>query len=145
MELKTEDKKLNSELIGIYEYRTENKSENHYIVIDTINGKLSGVYFGTEDSGGHGVFFYGNEMENLTLESKNISFEIGRRELYASTRMRIIKNKKDLEIDSTSGVSKSRLKYKGDILKNGFKLTCKSEYGDCWWNEMSFYKLSEQK
>ena len=62
-ELKTDSKKLNSELIGIYEYQTPEQSENHYIVIDTLNGKYNGVYFGTEDSGGHGVFFYGNEME----------------------------------------------------------------------------------
>ena len=144
-ELKTDSKKLNSELIGIYEYNTPEQSENHFIVIDTLNGKYSGLYFGTEDSGGHGVFFYGNGMENLNIENNKISFEIGKRELYETTRMRIVKHKRDLEKDSTSGISKGQLKYSGEISKSGFKLNCESDFGYCWENELNFKKLTEQK
>ena len=142
-ELKTVSKKLNSELIGIYEYKTLDQSENHYIVIDTINGKYNGIYFGTEDSGGHGIAFYGNEMENLKIESEKISFEIGKRDLYETTRYRIVKHERDIEKDSTSGVSKGQLEYSGEISKSGFKLNCESEYGYCWESEMYFEKLTK--
>ncbi|WP_157492042.1 hypothetical protein [Mangrovimonas sp. ST2L15] len=144
-ELKTTPEKLNADLIGIYEYKTPEQSENHYIVIDTLNGKYSGLYFGTEDSGGHGVFFYGNGMENLNLENGKISFEIGKRDLYETTRFRIVKHKRDLEKDSTSGVSKGQLKYSGELSKNGLKLNCESEFGYCWENELNFEKLPENK
>ena len=137
--------KLSADLIGIYEYKTPEQSENHYIVIDTLNGNYNGLYFGTEDSGGHGVFFYGNGMENLNLENDKISFEIGKRNLYETTRFRIVKNRKNLEKDSTYGVSKGQLKYNGEITKNGIKVKCESEFGYCWENEMNFEKLTENK
>ncbi len=142
-EFKTDSNNLNSALIGIYEYKTPEQSENHFIVIDTLNGKYSGLYFGTEDSGGHGVFFYGNTMENLHIENNKISFEIGKRDLYETTRFRIVKHKRDLKKDSTSGVSKGQLKYSGEILKSGFKLNCESKFGYCWENELTFEKLTE--
>ena len=145
VELKTDSNKLNPNLIGIYEFKTPEQSENHYIVIDTLNGKYSGLYFGTEDSGGHGVFFYGNEMENLKIDSTKISFEIGKRELYETTRFRIIKRKSDLKKDSTIGISKGILRYSGEIPKTGFKLNCESEFGYCWGNQLNFEKSTEQK
>jgi len=144
-EFKTDSEKLNSELIGIYEYKTPEQSENHYIVIDTLNGKYSGLYFGTEDSGGHGVFFYGNGMENLNIENKKISFKIGKRSLYETTRFRIVKHRRNLDKDSTSGISKSELKYSGKIDSIGINLNCESEYGECWSNELNFEKLTEKK
>ncbi len=144
-ELQTIPEKLNAELIGIYEYKTPEQSENHYLVIDTLNGEYNGLYFGTEDSGGHGVFFYGNEMENLKVKNGKISFEIGKRKLYETTRFRIVKNRRNLEKDSTSGVSKGQLKYNGEITKSGIKVNCESEFGDCWENEMNFEKLIANK
>ena len=143
VELKTGSNNLNSDLIGIYEYNTPVQSENHYIQIDTLNGKYIGLYYGTEDSGGHGVFFYENGIENLTIENNKISFEIGTRELYETTRMRIVKHKRNLQKDSTSGISRGQLKYRGEITKSGFKLKCTSEFGYCWEDELNFEKLTE--
>ena len=134
---------MNSDLIGIYEFKTLEKSENHYIAIDTLNGKYNGIYFGTEDSGGHGVLFYGNDMENLNIEKNKISFEIGTRELYETTRMRIVKHKRNLEKDSTSGISKGQLKYNGEISKNEFKLNCESEFKYCLEKKLNFKKLTK--
>ena len=142
-ELKTDSKKLNSELIGIYEYITFEESENHYIVIDTLNGKYSGLYFGTEVSSRYGILFYKNEIKNLNIENNKISFEIGKRELYENTLMRIAKHKRVLEKNSINGISKGQLKYGGEISKSGFKLRCESEYGDCWDYEMTFKKLTK--
>ena len=145
MELKTDSEKLNSELIGVYEYKALEQSQNHYIVIDTLNGKYSGLYFGTEDNSRRGILFYGNEIKKLNIENNKISFEIEKRKLYENTQMRIVKHKKDLEKNSTIGISKGQLKYRGEILKSGFKLKCESEFGDCWDYEMTFEKLIEQK
>ncbi len=142
-ELKTEPKKPNSELIGVYEYKTPEQSENHYIVIDTLKGNYKGLYFGTEDSGGHGIFFYANKMEDLNIENNRISFHIGERDLYETTRFRIVEHKRNLEKDPTSGISKGQLKYSGEILKNGFKLKCESEFGYCWGNELNFKILTD--
>ena len=144
-ELKTDSKKLNAELIGIYEYKTSEQSENHYIVIDTLNGKYRGFYFGTENNIRYGILFYGNEMKKLNLENNKISFEIGKRELFENTQMSIGKHKRDLEKNSIKGISKGQLKYRGGISKSGFILKCESEYGDCWDYEMTFEKLTEQK
>ena len=144
-ELKTDSKKWDSELIGIYEYKTPEQSENHYIVIDTLNGKYSGLYYGTEDNSGHGILFYANEMKKLNIENNKISFEIGKRELYENTQMRIVKHKRGLEKNSINGISKGQLKYRGELSKSGFKIKCESEYGDCWDYEMTFEKLTEQK
>jgi len=138
-------KKANYQWIGTYEYKTANKSENHYIVIDTINGKYDGIYFGSEDSGGHGVFFYKNEIENLTVDGKNISFNISKRDLYETTQIKIVKHKRDLEKDSIRGISMNSLKYSGEISENGFKLNCTSEFGYCWDDQLNFEKLIEQK
>ena len=133
--------KLNNDLIGIYEYKTPEQTENHYIWIDTLNSQYNGFYYGTEDGSGHGVFFYGNKMENLNLENNKISFEIKERELYKTTRFRIIKNRRNLKKDSISGFSNSQLKYSGIISKNEFKINCESEYEDCWESNMDFKKL----
>lgn len=144
-ELKTESEKPNADIIGIYEFKTQEQSENHFIVIDTLNGKYNGFYFGTEDTGGHGVFFYGNGIENLNLKNGKISFEIGKRELFETTRFRILKDRRNLEKDSTVGISNGQLKYSGEITKNGIKLNCESKFGYCWKNEMNFEKFIENK
>ena len=82
-------------------------------------------------------------LESLKIDKNKISFEIGTRELYETTRMRIIKHKRDLKKDSTSGISKGQLKYSGEISKSGFKLNCESEFGYCWENELNFEKVIE--
>lgn len=144
-ELKTDSEKVNAELIGIYEYKSLEQSQNHYIVIDTLNGKYSGLYYGTENNSRRGILYYGNEIKKLNLENNKISFEIEKRKLYENTQMRIVKQKRDLEKKLVIGISKGQLKYRGEITKNGFKVKCESGYGDCWDYEMVFEKLIEQK
>ncbi len=136
-------KKINSNLIGIYEYETSKKNENHYIVIQIIEGKLNGLYFGTEDSGDHGVFFYGNKMENLNLANKKITFEIKERELYETTLFQFVKPGEEKENQKSIGISKRSLKYSGKITDKGFEIICQSEFGDCWGNKLFFKKLPE--
>ncbi len=142
-ELKKESDLINLELIRFYKYTAPEELESHYIKLDTINGKLSGFYSGTEDSGGHGILFYLNEMENLTLKDGNISFEIGKRDLYESIRFKGKIVGHYAKEEKSVGISKGKLKFSGKISKSGLKLDCQSEYGDCWENMLSFEKLAE--
>ena len=142
-ELKGESDKIKLELIGFYKYQAPEETESHYISIDTTEGKLSGLYWGTEDSGGHGIFFYLNELENFKVTDGNISFEIGERDLYESIRFKakVVGHYADkVKENKLVGVSKDKLKYSGEISEKGFKLNCQSEYGDCWDDKLSFEK-----
>jgi hypothetical protein len=50
------------DLVVVYEYKSAEKSENHYIVFDKSDAQLKGFYFGSEDGKGHGIFFYAADM-----------------------------------------------------------------------------------
>lgn len=128
------------ELVGIYEYKSAEKSENHYIVFDKIDGQLKGLYFGTEDGKGHGIFFYAVDMTNLKIDKEgNIEFEIGERRLFETTQFNIVKT--DKQKDESVGRSRWILKYKGQIKEDKIQLTCDSESQDCWTSEMTFEKV----
>lgn len=133
---------LNVTLIGFYEYKTEVKNENHYIVIDSLNGKLIGKYYGSENEGEHGVAFFENNMENLKIENTKISFEILNRELYAKSQFVIVKNNSNKE--KSIGLSKTKLEYSGKINGQIIDLNCESKYGDCWEKKIKFIKVKKK-
>lgn len=118
----SESQPIHTDFIGLYEYQTSEPSEHHYIVIDTLDKSYYGLYYGTEAINDHGVFFYGNSIENLNIQDQSISFDIGRRNLYTTTRFKIVKHRRDLDKDSAIGVSKDILKYNGTISNTSFKL-----------------------
>ena len=124
----------------IYVFVSPEKSENHYFLLEPTDDKPVGYYFGSEDSGGHGVFFYLNQVENLTIDDVgNIEFEIGDRQLYENSRFRIIKSSQ--EPDEPIGISRYRLKYQGEITSSTLKLICISPDSECWQDSMTFNKL----
>ncbi|MEW7292874.1 hypothetical protein [Aquimarina sp. 2304DJ70-9] len=141
---KPSNKNLNSddyELIGVYEFKTDNKEENHFIFIDTVDAKLVGFYFGTESSGEHGVSHYGNPLLDFKLVEDTIEFKIGERELYETTRNKVYKPSQKPKEETSVGISKSLLSYYGELTEFRFKLICESEFYDCWENEMEFKKV----
>jgi len=128
------------DFVGIYEYKSAEKSENHYIVFDIIDGQLKGFYFGTEDGEGHGIFFYSVDMTNLKIDKEGkIEFEIGDRRLFETTQFKIVKT--ESQRDESVGRSHELLKYKGQINEYSIQLTCDSEFHDCWTNELTFEKV----
>jgi hypothetical protein len=137
------DKTVELDLIGLYEYKSIELVENHYILIDTLDNKLIGFYFGTESSDENGVSFYKAKMNNLFIEKNNIQFEIGERKLYENTQMKIIKTQSQLDREIEIGISKNILKYSGVKTENGFELKCESKFNDCWKSKMNFKKLTE--
>lgn len=129
------------DFVGIYEYKSTEKSENHYIVFDSIDGQLKGFYYGTQSGGEHGVSFYAVDMTNLKIHNGKIQFEIGIRKLFETTRFKI----KTEDLDEPSGQDRGVLKYQGQITDDKIKLTCNSEFNDCWDSELTFDKLSNSR
>ena len=136
-----DQKTVDYEIIGVYEYQLENNRVNHSIFIDTVDTKLVGFYFGTEDGKGHGVFHYGNPLLNFKLTDNKIEFEIGQRELFETTRNKVVKADEKPKKEIAVGISKSPLKYSGELTEFGFKLNCESEFKDCWDDKMEFKKV----
>lgn len=129
------------EIIGVYEFKSENKEENHLIFIDTVETKLVGFYFGTEDSGGHGIYHYANPLTNFKLTDTKVEFEIGERELFDTTRYKTYKAGEKLKKEFATGISKTVLFYSGQQTEFGFILNCQSEFDDCWSDELEFNKI----
>lgn len=133
------------DITGIYEYKSIDKSKNHYIILDRNDGELKGKYFGTHDGKEHGLYFYKVDMRKLKIgDSGEIEFELGERWLYEETQFKI----KDPETDSPMGRTGDILKFRGMVTGNKIKLTCNSEVNRCWdeelWNkELIFDKLSD--
>ncbi|RAJ13042.1 hypothetical protein [Olleya aquimaris] len=136
-----ETQSIDNEIIGVYEYQSENKEENHSIFIDIVDNKLVGFYFGTEDGSGHGIFHYGNPLLNFKLTENEIAFEIGQRELFETTRNKVYEADENSKKEIAVGISKSPLKYSGELTEFGFELNCESEFKDCWENKMEFKKV----
>ncbi|WP_071342023.1 hypothetical protein [Maribacter sp. 1_2014MBL_MicDiv] len=134
-------KPINYEAIGVYEFKTENEEENHFIFIDTVETKIVGFYFGTEDSGVHGISHYGNPLANFKLTDTKIEFEIEKRELFETTRNKTYKANEKPKKEFATGVSKSVLYYSGELTEFGFKLNCQSEFNNCWSDELDFKKI----
>ena len=127
------------DLVGVYEYKSIEKSENHYIVFEKVDGELKGKYFGTHDGKGHGIFFYQADIEKLKIGDKGeVEFEIGDRLLYETTQFKI----KDPIPESTIGRTRDILKYTGQITGDKIKLICNSEFNDCWDKELTFDRIS---
>jgi hypothetical protein len=64
-----------------YEYDTEDLIEDHYIVLETVDSKLQGRYYGTSDDfdvarEGYYPGFYVSNMNNLNIKDSEISFNI---------------------------------------------------------------------
>ena len=79
------DIKNEVEIIGTYEYiypnNTSDLIENHYIVIDKINDKYIGRYYGTSDEFDHareGYYpgFFVTDMDDLEIKNDTIRFKL---------------------------------------------------------------------
>jgi hypothetical protein len=72
-------------ILGIYEYKyeynTKDLTENHYIKLEEINGKISGIYYGTsddfdEDREGYLPGFFKANMLDILITDSTINFKV---------------------------------------------------------------------
>ncbi|OPZ87796.1 MAG: hypothetical protein BWY74_03311 [Firmicutes bacterium ADurb.Bin419] len=78
-------KKEENSLVGVYKYDNENDSkdlvEDHYIIIEFMNDRYYGRYYGTSDDfdtarEGYYPGFFVSEMRDLVIENDEIEFSI---------------------------------------------------------------------
>ena len=74
-----------SNYVGVYfyeyEYNSDDLTEDHYIVIENVNGRIVGRYYGTSDDfddarEGYTPGFFVADMNNLQIKDGSITFEI---------------------------------------------------------------------
>ena len=81
------------------------------------------------------------KLRRTQLTEKEVAFEIGQRELFKTTRNKVYEADEKPKKEIAVGISKSPLKYSGELTEFGFELNCESEFHDCWENKMEFKKL----
>ena len=86
------------DLNGIYEYKAANQAQNTYLVFDTQNKKQLALFYGTENQNQE-IYYFENKIEKLKIDQQEISFEIGKRELYETSRLKIVKSKEQVKND----------------------------------------------
>lgn len=77
--------KKENQVLGIYEYKyeynTKNLIENHFIKLEEINGKISGIYYGTSDDfdearEGYLPGFFKANMLDIIISGSTINFKV---------------------------------------------------------------------
>ena len=126
------------DLNGIYEYKAANQAQNTYLVFDTQNKKQLALFYGTENQNQE-IYYFENKIEKLKIDQQEISFEIGKRELYETSRLKIVKSKEQVKNERIVGISKEKIKIVGKINDEKIKLPCVSE--GCQQKEMIFLKI----
>jgi hypothetical protein len=114
-------------ILGVYEYKyeynTKQLSENHYIKLEEIDGKISGIYYGTSDDfdearEGYLPGFFKSKMLNINITDSKINFKVkvNDSDIYdkAITPFKNLKNNKQWTI----GLRKYERDYFGIISAN---------------------------
>jgi hypothetical protein len=127
-----------------YEYNTKDLTENHYIKLEEINGKISGIYYGTSDDfdearEGYLPGFFKVNMLNINITDSKINFKlkVNDSDIYdkAITPFNNPKNKKQW----TVGLRNYERNYFGKISAN--KILVETEGFD----KRTFIKLNNHK
>lgn len=71
-----------------YEFDTEDQAEDHYIVLENMNGALAGWYYGTSDDfdnarEGYSPGYYVTDMRDMVIGDGTISFRIELGEVFS--------------------------------------------------------------
>lgn len=121
-----------STLKGVFEYiyphNTDDLVENHYIVLEAKNKKISGTYFGTSDDfdssrEGYKPGFFKSKMLDLVVDGEKISFKIKVKKTDFFSSPITPFSKKTQNRPWTMGMSKYEREYSGTINENVITIT----------------------
>jgi hypothetical protein len=135
-----------SKFVGIYKYEyednTEDWTEDQYIVLENVNGKIGGRYYGTTDDfdderEGYLPGFFVSNMKDLQVKESKITFSIQLQESDLFSKPVDLKYKSSEEVPTSENPKwvngkaiitgeKNTKNYKGKIAYGKIKLETKS-------------------
>lgn len=129
-----------SAILGFYEYEANRGGNNQFILIDTLNNKLYGIYYLAEARRGKGQEYYANSLSRFKLAGDSISFTLDARKLFNSKP--VSPGKRSTNMPVQSGITSAReLNFRGVYSNEILRLNCISENGNCPYDEMTFRKI----
>ncbi len=133
--------------LGTWEYRQRAgkgyDSEGEKLELRSKGGTLTGVYFGLEREGEHGLFYTAVEIKDLKVEQERIFFTIPDRHLF-SDRPESLKEAK-LNESKSSGYTRDELKMQGQLKDGSLMVACSSDLNTCPDKVMEFRKSKWDK
>ncbi len=123
----------------IYEYKSNEEATDadiFYLVFNCSNNKIQGTILGVESEGEHGLLYYKEALSALSLDNKNISFNVGEKDLFSSPFN--LTNYKSDSGNPSVGVDRNTESYQGIIMDNSIELFCKSDFYGCYSDELKF-------
>ena len=127
-------------IIGFFEYQASGLDRNQYILIDTLQNNVYGLYYRTEPKRGKGQWYYANSLTDLQINKKQINFELGDRKLFSSRPVSPGKRSMNLPLDNGRKETKT-LHFKGRYTDIGLELECTSPINDCPAKSMVFKRI----
>ena len=127
-------------VIGFYEYQASGTKRNQYILIDTLNNDIYGIYYRTEAKRGKGQWYYANSLTRLEMNDSHISFELGNRKMFSSKPVSPGQRSLNLPVEN-SGQNTKSLKFSGRYNRLGLELQCTSADGNCPDETMDFKRI----
>ncbi|MBM7856128.1 hypothetical protein JOC37_002558 [Desulfohalotomaculum tongense] len=123
---------------GVYRYKNRHDTEDHYIVLEYVNGILQGRYYGTSDDfddarEGYYVGFFVSDIKDLQIEGNAITFklQLQDRDVFTKPIDLIYKSSQDIPLDKNPnwniGLRKFSRDYKGEIINGEIQLETEFE------------------
>ena len=127
-------------IIGFFEYQASGLDRNQYILIDTLQNNVYGLYYRTEPKRGKGQWYYANSLSDLRIDKRRINFKLGDRKLFSSRPVSPGKRSMNLPTENGREESKS-LQFTGRYTDSGLELECTSPDSDCPAKSMVFKRI----
>ena len=127
-------------VIGFFEYQASGLDRNQYILIDTLQNNIYGLYYRTEPKRGKGQWYYANSLIDLRIDKKRIRFELGDRKLFSSKPVSPGKRSLNLPVENRRSETNT-LRFAGRFTDIGLELECTSNNNNCPAKSMVFKRI----
>ncbi len=128
------------QFIGFYEYQSAKKEPNQYILIDTLHGRMYGIFYRTEQKRGKGKLYYANSLSQFNIRDQSIQFILSGRKLFSAQPVKPGERRRELPRSMTLTDNNST-QFRGRIVRDQLQLQCVSSYDPCSSQTMIFRKI----